>query len=61
MFDLVQNEWYKISNVNYPTANSTLCAFNKHFVYKFGGIDHNGKICCQIERYDVHLDIWNPI
>ncbi|KAL4496201.1 hypothetical protein ABPG72_012938 [Tetrahymena utriculariae] len=61
IYDLNSNCWTKISNVNVPVVGSSLCLFNKSSVYKFGGVDANGKIPKIIERYDIYQDIWKCI
>lgn len=61
IFNFTSNRWNAVSKVAYPTAYSSLCNFNKQFVYKFGGIDSFNKVCNLIERYDVRLDTWSSV
>lgn len=32
-----KNKWEKISDLNFPSANASLCVFNEKFIFKFGG------------------------
>lgn len=53
MYDISNNMWHRMSNVNVPLVGTSLCLFNRNSVYKFGGSDVNGKITKFIEKYDI--------
>lgn len=54
IFDIPTNTWRCLSNVNVPLIGSSLTLFNKHSIYKFGGIDATGKVTKIIEKYNIH-------
>ena len=37
-YDIAQNKWKSIANLNYAAYAASACAFNSTSIYKFGGI-----------------------
>lgn len=60
-FNIEENKWEVISNLNYAATSLSLCTFNRSHLFKFGGIGegyHNHSLSPYIERYDIKADIW---
>ncbi|KAL4429463.1 hypothetical protein ABPG74_001308 [Tetrahymena malaccensis] len=61
-YDILQNKWKAIANLNYQAFSSSVCTFGNNYLYKFGGIGpgqlQNNNY---VERYDIQQNYWQII
>jgi len=45
MYDINRKSWVRIADLNIPCYDHCICNFNDTYLYKFGGLDENNKMC----------------
>ncbi len=45
MYDINRKSWIRIADLNIPCYDHCICNFNDTYLYKFGGLDENNKMC----------------
>lgn len=60
-YDVLSNLWSKISPLNEPVTDLSLCHFGNNFLFKFGGQLQTLTLSQNIEKYDIRKDKWFTI
>ena len=58
-YDVDFGEWIPLTPSHIKSMGSSLCNFNDHFIYKFGGKIDNSGFSNSFERYDILKNVWS--
>jgi hypothetical protein len=61
LYNIAENKWKQLPNMNEACSELTLCKFGEKYVYKFGGILEEKTLSQVIERFDLDKNKWSVI